>query len=120
MMILGGSFSTLSARGWRAAARWKAYRRHLKAQAREGKLPSSASAVSQLLPYATALGVAPSWLKALKRTPGAAVPPWLATLGPSGTNAAFVALLASSTSSASHGSGAGSSGVAGGGSSSAG
>src|SRR5690606_2584094 len=122
MMILGASFSTLSARGWHAAERLRAYRRHLRGQARAGHLPERPSDVSRLLPLATALGLASTWHKALKRLPEAAVPPWLATISTTGGHAAYTALLAStvSASGASAGSGAGAGGVAGGGASSAG
>lgn len=121
MLIIGASFSTLSARGWRAALRWKAYRRHLKEQARSGHLPAGPSDVSRLLPVVTALGLAPAWHKALKQLPDAALPPWLATLGGGNPHAAYTALLASSVSSSGAGAGTGGGGgVAGGGSSSAG
>lgn len=120
MVIIGASFSTLSTRGWRAAMRWNAYRRYLKAQAKEKRLPPNAEEVSRLLPYATSLGLAPAWQKALKHAPEAAIPPWLSSMSTTGGHAAYVALLASSASSAGHGGGAGAGGAAGGGSSSAG
>ena len=119
MLIVGVSFSTLSARGWSAAARWNAYAKHLKDQAREGRLPSTPDEVSRTLPFAVALGAGPAWYKAMKKMPDAAVPPWLATLGQGGGHAAYTALLASTASSASS-SGAAGGGAAGGGSSSAG
>lgn len=121
MMIIGASFSTLSTRGWRAALRWNAYRRYLKTQAKEKRLPSSADDVSRLLPYATSLGLAPAWHKALKHVPEAAIPPWLSSMSATGGHAAYTALLASSASSAGGGgSSGGAGGAAGGGSSSAG
>lgn len=117
--LVGATFSTLTSRGAASAARWNAYRRHLKANARAGRVPTSAGEVSRLLPFATSLGLAHAWQKALKNAPGAAVPPWLRTLNAGTSHAAFIVLLASSSSSSgAHVSGGG--GAAGGGSSSAG
>lgn len=120
MTIIGASFSTLSPRGRRAALHWNAYRRYLKGQAKEKRLPSTADHVTRLLPYATALGLAPAWHKTLKHVPDAAIPPWLSSMNATGGHAAFTALLASSASSAGHGGSSGAGGAAGGGSSSAG
>ena len=119
LLIVGTSFSTLSARGWSAAARWKAYAQYLKEQARDGRLPSTPDEVSRMLPFAAALGIGPAWQKAMKKMPDAAVPPWLATLGESGRHAAYSALLVT-TAGSGHSSGGSGGGVAGGGSSSAG
>lgn len=119
MVLVGAAFSTLTSRGAASAARWGAYRRHLKSQLREARLPSTAAEAGRLLPYATALSLGHAWQKALKKTPGAAVPPWLGTLHAGGGHAAFIVLLAS-TSSTAGGHVGGGSGAAGGGSSSAG
>ncbi|MDQ3170972.1 MAG: DUF2207 domain-containing protein [Acidobacteriota bacterium] len=118
LLIVGAAFSTLSARGWSAAARWKAYAQHLKEQARDSRLPSTPDEMSRMLPFATALGIGPAWQKAMKKMPDAAVPPWLATLGEGGRHAAYTALLVSTGSAGSSGAAGG--GAAGGGSSSAG
>ena len=120
MLIVGVSFSTLSARGWSAAARWKAYAEHLKDQAREGRFPSTPDEMSRTLPFATALGAGPTWQKAMKKRPDAAVPPWLGTLSEGGRHAAYTALLVSTAGSTSSGSSGSGGGAAGGGSSSAG
>ena len=119
LVIVGATFSTLTSRGWSAAARWKAYGRYLKEQAREGRLPSTPDQVSRLLPFAVSLGLGSAWHRAVKKLPDAAVPPWLATMSAGSGHAAYTALLVSSASSsgASASSGGGS---AGGGSSSAG
>jgi uncharacterized membrane protein YgcG len=122
MVLVGATYSTLSTRGHVAATRWKAYRRYLKEQARSRQLPANADQMSMLLPFAAAFGLGPWWQRAMKHMPDTAVPVWLGTLSPSGRQAVFVAMMASSSSSTGHGHGGagGGGGAAGGGSSSAG
>lgn len=119
MVLVGAGFSTLTSRGAASAARWRAYRTHLKSQLRDTRLPSTAAEAGRLLPFAAALGLGQAWQRALKKSPGAAVPAWLHTLNQGGGHAALIVLL-SSTSSSTGGSVGGGSGAAGGGSSSAG
>lgn len=120
LVIVGASYSTLTTRGYAASTRWHAYRRYLKEQARARRLPPNADQMSVLLPFAAAFGLGPSWQRAMKSMPDTAMPAWLGTLSPSGRQAAFVAMMASTSASThSHG-GSGAGGAAGGGSSSAG
>lgn len=119
MLLVGAGFSTLTARGAASAARWRAYRTHLKSQLRETRLPATPDEAGRLLPFAAALSLGHAWQRALKKSPGAAVPAWLGTLEAGGGHAAFIVLL-SSISTSTGGSVGGGSGAAGGGSSSAG
>jgi hypothetical protein len=119
MLLVGAGFSTLTSRGAASAARWAAYRRHLKSQLRETRLPATEAETSRLLPFAASLGLGYAWQKALKKSPGAAVPAWLGTLHEGGGHAALIVLMSSTSSSTGVGGGS-SSGVGGGGSSSAG
>ncbi|MDQ3068676.1 MAG: DUF2207 domain-containing protein [Acidobacteriota bacterium] len=120
MVIAGASFSTLSRSGLATAARWEAYRQHLKAQAKAGHHPASAQEVNRVLPYVTSLGLLSAWRKSMKNAPDSAVPTWLHTISPADRNAAFVTMLAASSTHVSSGAVGGTSGAAGGGSASAG
>jgi hypothetical protein len=108
--ILHHATTALSNEGLRRARVWRAYRRHLRAIARE-RTPLETNA-SRLLPYAVALGLAAIWAKYAEHTP-AAVPAWFAAAG--ADPRAFTAFVAASG----HGTG-GAGGAAGGGSSGAG
>jgi hypothetical protein len=121
--IVAATMTTLSDAGVRRAQRWKAFGRTLRDRAR-GKIASGrAESLEHDLPYAVALGAGPAWAKHLKQQAGAVpVPAWFRAVS-SGqhADAAFVAMLSSSTSSA-HGAGGGAAagGAAGGGASGAG
>lgn len=106
--------TALSNEGLRRAHGWRAYRRHLRAVARERE-PLAGNATSRLLPFAVAFGLASVWAKYAEHT-AAAVPGWFQAAG--SDPGAFTAFVAASGHGASGAGGAG--GAAGGGSSGAG
>ena len=120
MVITGASFSTLSAAGLRVAHQWGGYRRHLKSEFKQQRVPAEGEAIGRMLPYAAALGLLAPFGKALEKTDVRNLPAWLRTLDAAGGKAAMVAMIASSSrASSTHGGGAGTGGVGAGGSSSA-
>ena len=124
MLICGASFSTLSTAGLRAAKQWDAYRRHLKAEFKQKRVPSDGEAIGRMLPYASSLGLLQMFGKVLEKTDVRNLPAWLRTLDAAGTQsskAAMIALITTSGRAASRGGagGAGGGGVGAGGSSSA-
>ncbi|MEX2273356.1 MAG: DUF2207 domain-containing protein [Vicinamibacterales bacterium] len=123
MVITGTAFSTLTRAGRSSARRWDAYRRYLRDQAKQGRVPVDGEEIGRMLPYAAALGVLARFGKALEKRQVENLPPWLRTLDAAGGSAAMVAMIAAGSSSVSHGGsggGGGASGSGAGGSSSAG
>jgi len=116
--IFGAATTPLSNDGVRRAARWREYRRHLTAVA-QGKQSPAGHAISTLLPFAVALGLADAWSKFLKRQ-GHTVPKWFHALPASDGHSAFPAFIATGGAGvAAGGHGHGASGAAGGGASGA-
>jgi hypothetical protein len=112
--IFHHSTTALSNDGRRRAHAWRAYRRHLRAVARERE-PLAGNLTSRLLPFAVAFGLASVWAKYAEHT-AAAVPAWFQAAATD--SRAFTAFVAASGHGA-HGGGGGA-GAAGGGSSGAG
>lgn len=120
MLIIGASFSTLTRSGLRSARQWDAYRRHLKGEIKQGRVPHEGEAIGRLLPYAAALGVLAPFGKALSKVEVRNLPQWLRTLDAAGNpGAAMIAIITAGSQSMSHGAsgGAGGGGVGGGSSS---
>jgi Predicted membrane protein (DUF2207) C-terminal domain/Predicted membrane protein (DUF2207) N-terminal domain len=115
--IFAATTTPLSNDGVRRAAHWRAYRKLLTRIA-QGKQDAAGMAVSTVLPFAVALGLADSWSKFLKRR-GHAAPAWFHGLRSGDDFNAFPAFIATGGAGmSSHGSSA-ASGAAGGGSSGA-
>ncbi len=115
--IFGAATTPLSNDGVRRAARWRDYRRHLRAVA-QGKRSPAGLALASVLPFAVALGLAHSWSSFLKKQ-GFTVPNWFRALpAGDGASSAFPAFIATSGAGASGGGAGG--GAAGGGASGAG
>jgi hypothetical protein len=121
--IVSGIFvaatTPLSDEGLRRAARWRAFRAHVKGVSR-GEQTADPDSRSSLLPFAVAAGLASAWGKYLKDRPGA-LPAWFHPVSHASGDVAFVAFV--TTSGATHGPGAGggvAGGAAGGGASGAG
>jgi hypothetical protein len=114
--IFGAATTPLSNDGVRRAARWRDYRRHLRSVA-QGKRSPAGIALSGVLPFAVALGLADVWSAFLKKQ-GFTVPNWYHALPSNGGHSAFPAFIATSGASASSGGAGG--GAAGGGASGAG
>lgn len=119
MAITGSAFSSLSRSGASAGRRWQAYGKHLKSEAKSGRVPADGEQIGRTLPYAAALGMLSQFGKALEKTETRNVPSWLRTLdaagsqGGSGGNGAMIAMIAAASSSMPHSSGG--TGAAGGG-----
>lgn len=111
MVITGAAFSTLSRQGLRASRQWEGYRRHLKAEIKQGRVPADGEGIGRMLPYAAALGLLPAFGKALAKTDVRNLPPWLRTLDSAGGSGGLVAVIAAT----SHYGGSGASGGSGGG-----
>ncbi|HEX6324387.1 MAG TPA: DUF2207 domain-containing protein [Vicinamibacterales bacterium] len=111
MVITGAAFSTLSRAGVRASRQWDAYRRHVKSEIKQGRVPADGEVIGRMLPHAAALGLLPAFGKALAKTDVRNLPPWLRTLDAAGGSGGLVAVIAAT----SHHGGAGASGGAGGG-----
>lgn len=111
MVITGAAFSTLSRQGLRASRQWDGYRRHLKAEIKQGRVPADGDVIGRMLPHAAALGLLPAFGKALAKTDVRNLPPWLRTLDAAGGSGGLVAIIAAT----SHHGGAGASGGSGGG-----
>jgi hypothetical protein len=121
--IVSGIFvaatTPLSDEGLRRAARWRAFRAHVKGVSR-GEQTADPDSRSSLLPFAVAAGLASAWGKYLKDRPGA-LPAWFHPMSSASGDVAFVTFV--TTSGATHGPGAGggvAGGAAGGGASGAG
>jgi hypothetical protein len=112
-VIVAATLTPLTDAALDEAARWRGYRRHLKAIAADPAQQAPRGVPSRWIIYGVALGLAYQWSRYLKKHPGAA-PPWCVTLQDDG--GAFAALIASHGASASGGGGAA---AAGGGSSGA-
>jgi len=105
MVISASAFSTLTPAGLRVAGRWAAYRKHLKQDIRERRIPGDGEAIGRLLPFAAALGLLPAFGKALQKIEVSHLPAWLRTLDAAGGgSAAMVAVIMAGSRSASHGS----------------
>jgi hypothetical protein len=123
--IVGASISTRSAWGAQQAAAWEPFKRFLREVSR-GKvdLPDPAY-YDAYLPYATAFGYADGWMKRYAASGYDRVPTYFSALSADGSNmAAFVAIMAATSSSGGAASasaaGAAGAGAAGGGASGAG
>jgi hypothetical protein len=112
-LLIAASMTPLTDPALVDAARWRGYRRHLKAAATDPNLQGPESVPSRWIIYGVALGLAHHWSRYLKRHPGAA-PAWCVTLQDDA--GAFAALIGSHAASAASG---GSAAAAGGGSSGA-
>jgi hypothetical protein len=93
MVVIGATFSTLSPSGLGAARRWDAYRRYLRVQTAQGRVPADGAELGRILPYAAALGMLAPLGRALKRRQSGDAPPWLHPLERSGGAAATAALI---------------------------
>jgi len=111
MVITGAAFSTLSRAGLRASRQWDAYRRHVKSEIKQGRVPADGEVIGRMLPHVAALGLLPAFGKALAKTDVRNLPPWLRTLDAAGGSGGLVAIIAAT----SHHGGAGAPGGAGGG-----
>lgn len=122
---VGQSLTPLTDEALRRRARWQAYGRHLKDQAKAPGAGAYATgqAFAAVLPAAVAFGAAAAWAKALEKSGVTVGPAWLKTLPDRGhPMAATVEMISAGHSAggqAGHG-GAGAAGAAGGGSSGAG
>ncbi|HUF24116.1 MAG TPA: DUF2207 domain-containing protein [Vicinamibacterales bacterium] len=96
MVIIGAAFSTLSRQGVRVSRRWDAYRRHLKAEIKRGRVPADGEVIGRMLPHAAALGLLPAFGNALAKTDVRNLPPWLRTLDAAGGSGGLVAVIAAS------------------------
>jgi hypothetical protein len=115
-VIMAASMTPLSDAALVEAARWRGYRRHLKAVAADPDLQPARGVPSRWIIYGVALGLAYQWSRYLKKHPEAA-PRWCVALQDDG--GAFAALIGSHAASGGHGAGAGVGAAAGGGSSGA-
>ena len=119
-VILAHRIPQLSDEGLRQAARWRRFSRQVRDLARGERPPHRADVFEAFLPYAAAFGLGATWAK---RFAEKGVPAWFREIGGAegGAQAAFVAVMSSSSFSRSGGSGRGAAGgAAGGGSSGAG
>jgi hypothetical protein len=112
-VIVAATLTPLTDAALVEAARWRGYRRHLKAVAADPDLQPSQGVPSRWIIYGVALGLAYQWSRYLKKHPTAA-PPWCVTLQDDG--GAFAALIGSHAAGTAGGGGAA---AAGGGSSGA-
>jgi hypothetical protein len=121
-LICYGGHTPLSNDGVRRAERWRAFRAHLRAVSRAGAAGQPDETIRQWLPYAVAAGLAPAWVRFVKRHPGI-TPDWFRTLSSHDGPASFAAFLASSGpgggANGAHGASAGAGASAGGGASGA-
>ncbi len=124
-LMIGTAFSPLTSRGEREGDKWRSFKRYLRTVVR-GRVPSvSASLFDAYLPYAASFGMAESWAN-IFRGKGLAEPPvWFRPLAntPTGREmAAFVTVIAASSSigTTAGGAGAGAAGAGGAGASGAG
>jgi hypothetical protein len=119
-LIAYAAHTPLSNEGERRANQWRGFQRYLRSVARDREAAPAAAAVSQLLPFAVALGVASAWSSYLKRHRSAA-PAWFrASTDTTGSSAAFAIFVASGGTGASgHGHHGAAGGAAGGGASGA-
>ena len=115
-VMLAATMTPLSDAALVEAARWRGYRRHLKAVAKDPDLQAPQGVPSRWIIYGVALGLAYQWSRYLRKHPEVA-PPWCVTLQDDG--GAFAALIGSHASGGGHGAGAGVGAAAGGGSSGA-
>ncbi|HVZ21920.1 MAG TPA: DUF2207 domain-containing protein [Vicinamibacterales bacterium] len=113
-LIMSASMTMLSDEGLVRAARWRAFKRHLKALA-SGRGSEAASAPARWSILAIALGLGYYWSRYLKHHPGA-VPSWFRALDGDGS-AAWAAFVGSHAATGTAGGGA--AGAAGGGASGA-
>jgi hypothetical protein len=112
-VLLAASMTPLTDPALIDAARWRGYRRHLKAVATDPDLQAPEGVPSRWIIYGVALGLAQHWSRYLKKHPQAA-PAWCVTLQDDA--GAFAALIGSHAAGAAGGGGAA---AAGGGSSGA-
>ena len=115
--ILGATITPLSNEGVRRAARWRDYRKHLRAIA-DGKQSAAAMSPPSALPFAVALGLAGAWAGLLKQG-RYDVPAWFHAMRDGDHYTAFPAFIAAGGSGASSSHGGGGGGAAGGGASGA-
>jgi hypothetical protein len=113
-VMLAATMTPLSDAALVEAARWRGYRRHLKAVAKDPDLQPPQGVPSRWIIYGVALGLAYQWSRYLKTHPETA-PRWCVSLQDDG--GAFAALIGSHAATGGHGAGAGA--AAGGGSSGA-
>jgi predicted membrane protein DUF2207 len=119
-VVMAAATTSLSDAGLMQGARWRGFKRHLKALADARDDSGGAAIRSRWIVYGIALGLAHQWSRYLKKHPDVA-PAWFvagADAQAGGAFAAFVGSNAASTSAAGHGGGGG--GAAGGGGSGAG
>jgi hypothetical protein len=109
--VAHAAHTPLSNEGVRRATQWRAFRRYLRAVARDREASPNDAAVSHLLPFAVALGLGSTWSSYLKRHRLSA-PPWFRALSSDSSNpgAAFAALIASGAASGHAGGGSGTGG----------
>jgi Predicted membrane protein (DUF2207) C-terminal domain/Predicted membrane protein (DUF2207) N-terminal domain len=112
-LLIAASMTPLTDPALVEAARWRGYRRHLKAAATDPDLLMPEGVPSRWIIYGVALGLAQQWSRYLRKHPGAA-PAWCVTLQDDA--GAFAALIGSHGAGAAGGTGAA---AAGGGSSGA-
>ena len=109
-LAITASMSTLSDAGAIEAARWQAFRSHLKSLTARGR-EGTAAPRPRWIVYAIAFGLSAQWSRYLRRHPEQA-PPWFVASAP-GDSVAFAAFIGSQA--ALHGGHAGSGGSAAGG-----
>lgn len=123
-MGMGGSLSVLTDEGAAVAAEWQRFYEHLKDVSKGKAAVSGPSMFERFLPYAASYGLLSQWAKWFAKEGWTDLPPYFHTLATSGSdgNAAFVAMMAASSSSGGSAAGAGAAGAgaAGGGASGAG
>jgi len=111
--IVSALLSILSDQGVIEARRWKRFRGFLADASRQ--VGADTGFVERYLPYAIVFGLAGKWAKALKKQGGPSIAPaWFQASSTVASNAAFVALIASSSGSGATGAGAGAGGGGGG------
>ncbi|MCC7352953.1 MAG: DUF2207 domain-containing protein [Anaerolineae bacterium] len=120
-LIASATFSPLSDEGAQEAARWQGFKLYLQEVLR-GRAAMSATLLEQYLPYAAGFGLAEKWAKLFSKQSGAEIPAWFHSLAATNAEgmAAFVAVMAATSSAGSSAGGAGAAGASGGGSSGAG
>ncbi len=122
-VMVGSAFSPLTSRGEQAGDHWRAFKRYLRAVIR-GREPATPELFDAYLPFAASFGLAESWANFFRKQGLAEPPAWFRPLAstPSGREmAAFVTIIAASSSiGTTAGGGAGAGGAGGAGASGAG
>ena len=112
-VILGASYSTLTAAGEDAAAAWRSFRDYLKDVAKGREMLLRHDLFDAYLPYAAGFGLAEGWAKRYQQQTGIAVPAWFSALDADDSSAAFVAVMLATHSSVSSSGAGGAAGTGG-------